>query len=464
MNNLFIFNSDFRLRDNPALYHAAANAKTLTALFIHNQKKWQSHCESDLKIAFQIEHLKVLKTKLDELNISLKVIQANGIDEENQKIIEFVKKNDIQEVFVNKEYGFNENKRDQNLEKDLTKINAKLNLLDSSIFMPNTIKTQSETFFKVFTPYSKAFRSKLLTNEIKVLGLPKKQKNKIQKSDEIEDIFLRPERKNILELYSVGEDHALNMLDEFIDKKILQYKEKRDFPAIEGTSSLSPYLSSGILSSRQCLFKVFEKFSEVEDGVKTWVNEIIWREFYKYILFHNQRVSKNLSFSEKYDDFPWSENQDHFNAWSTGKTGVPIIDAAMTQLNLTGWMHNRLRMIVAMYLSKNLLIDWRKGEKYFMENLIDADFASNNGGWQWSASTGVDAAPYFRIFNPITQSERFDKKGDFIKKWLPELSSAKNIHDPSSDDRNVLGYSSHLVDLKESRKKAIEKFSSFSKK
>ena len=213
----------------------------------------------------------------------------------------------------------------------------------------------------------------------------------------------------------------------------------------------------------ECLFEVFEKFSEEEEGVKTWVNEIIWREFYKYILFHNPRVSKNLSFSEKYDDFPWSENQDHFIAWSKGETGVPIIDAAMRQLNSTGWMHNRLRMIVAMYLSKNLLIDWRKGEKYFMQNLIDGDFASNNGGWQWSASTGVDAAPYFRIFNPITQSEKFDKKGDFIKKWVPEISSVKNIHDPSPDERNDLGYSNHLVDLKESRKRAIEAFSDFSK-
>ena len=161
----------------------------------------------------------------------------------------------------------------------------------------------------------------------------------------------------------------MSKLEEFIDHKILNYKENRDFPAIEGTSSLSPYLSSGILSSSQCLLKVFEKFSENEIGVKTWVTEIIWREFYKYILFHNPRVSKNLSFSEKYDEFPWSDNEDHFISWSKGETGVPIIDAAMRQLNNTGWMHNRLRMIVAMYLSKNLLIDWRKGE--VLKNLID---------------------------------------------------------------------------------------------
>ena len=463
MTNLFIFNTDFRVRDNPALFYAAENGESLVAMFIHNPKKWESHNESDLKIAFQIDNLKNISRKFAELNISLKVIHAEGIDEENKKIIEYIKNNNINEVFINKEYGINEINRDQNLEKELVSLNKKLNSFDSSVFLPESIKTQSDTFFKVFTPFSRAFRSKLLVNKLEVLGLPKKQKKKTQESDEVENISLNEERKKILDLYRVGEEYALDKLDEFIDQKILVYKEKRDFPAIDGTSSLSPYLSSGILSSRQCLFKVFEKLSEEEEGIKTWVNEIIWREFYKYILFHNPRVSKNLSFSEKYDEFPWSDNQDHFIAWSNGKTGVPIIDSAMRQLNSTGWMHNRLRMLVAMYLSKNLLIDWRKGEKYFMQNLIDGDFASNNGGWQWSASTGVDAAPYFRIFNPITQSEKFDKKGDFIKNWIPEISSVKNIHNPSTDERNVLGYSNHLVDLKESRKKAIEAFSNFSK-
>ena len=463
MTNLFIFNSDFRLRDNPALFHAAENADSLVALFIHNHKKWQSHNESDLKIAFQIENLKSISKELAEFNISLKVIHAEGIGEETKKIIEFINNNNINEVFVNKEYGINEINRDQNLEKELVNLNKKFNVFDSSVFLPDSIKTQSDTFFKVFTPFSKAFRSKLLTKKIEVLGLPKKQRKKTLESDEVKNISLKAERKNILELYRVGEEYALDKLDKFIDQKILTYKEKRDFPSIDGTSSLSPYISSGVLSSKQCLYEVFKKLSEEEEGVKTWVNEIIWREFYKYILFHNSRVSKNLSFSEKYDDFPWLNNENHFIAWSKGETGVPIIDAAMRQLNKTGWMHNRLRMIVAMYLSKNLLIDWRKGEEYFMKNLIDGDFASNNGGWQWSASTGVDAAPYFRIFNPITQSEKFDKEGNFIKKWLPELKSIKNIHNPSTEERKETGYSEHLVDLKQSRKQAIEVFSNFSK-
>ena len=463
MNSLFIFNSDLRLRNNPALSNASLKGSSLTTLFIFNPKKWNNHNESNLKIAFQIEHLKELSEKLKNLNIPLKLINADGIEDESKKIIDFVKKNEIQEVFINKEYGVNEMQRDETLQKDLERMNKKLNIYDSSIFHPDSIKTQSDTFFKVFTPFSRAFRSKLMSKKIEVSELPKRQEHAISVSDKIESFKLDKNDQEIFNQYEIGEEKALEKLENFIDDKILNYKKNRDFPALDGTSALSPYLSSGILSSGQCIFYVFQKYSEDEIGVKTWINEIIWREFYKYILFHNPRVSKNLSFSEKYDKFPWLNNEDSFISWSKGETGVPIIDAAMRQLNATGWMHNRLRMIVAMYLTKNLLIDWRKGEKYFMNKLIDGDFASNNGGWQWSASTGVDAAPYFRIFNPITQSEKFDKEGTFIKKWIPEIAAAKNIHDPSTEERREMGYSYHLVDLKESRKEAIEKFSSFSK-
>ena len=463
MNSLFIFNSDLRLRNNPALSNASLKGSSLTTLFIFNPKKWNNHNESNLKIAFQIEHLKELSEKLKNLNIPLKLINADGIEDESKKIIDFVKKNEIQEVFINKEYGVNEMQRDETLQKDLERMNKKLNIYDSSIFHPDSVKTQSDTFFKVFTPFSRAFRSKLMSKKIEVSELPKRQEHAISVSDKIESFKLDKNDQEIFNQYEIGEEKALEKLENFIDHKILNYKENRDFPSLDGTSALSPYLSSGILSSGQCIIYVFQRLSEDEIGVKTWINEIIWREFYKYILFHNPRVSKNHSFSEKYDKFPWLNNEDSFISWSKGQTGVPIIDAAMRQLNATGWMHNRLRMIVAMYLTKNLLIDWRKGEKYFMNKLIDGDFASNNGGWQWSASTGVDAAPYFRIFNPITQSEKFDKEGTFIKKWIPEIAAAKNIHDPSTEERKEMGYSYHLVDLKESRKEAIEAFSSLSK-
>ena len=196
-------------------------------------------------------------------------------------------------------------------------------------------------------------------------------------------------------------------------------------------------------------------------GEYSWFNEIIWREFYKYIIFHYPRVSMRKSFNEKYDQVKWRDDEEDFVAWTKGETGFPIIDAAMKQLLNTGWMHNRLRMIVAMFLSKNLLIDWKRGEEFFMQNLIDGDHASNIGGWQWSASTGVDAAPYFRIFNPITQSEKFDKEGLFLKHYLPNLESlsSKEIHNPDIKLRKELNYPMPITDLSSSRKRAIEVFS-----
>ena len=208
MTNLFIFNTDFRLRDNPALFHASQNGKALIAIFINNPKKWADHNESNIKIAFQIEHLKKLTKELDELNISLKVIHAEGISDENQKIIKFVKDNEIKEIFINKEYGFNETQRNLNLERDLKAINKKLNMFDPSVFTPESIKTQSNTFFKVFTPFSKAFRSKLMTKKIEVLGLPKRQINKIQNSDTVKNIDLTENQKSILKLYPIGEETA----------------------------------------------------------------------------------------------------------------------------------------------------------------------------------------------------------------------------------------------------------------
>ena len=269
-------------------------------------------------------------------------------------------------------------------------------------------------------------------------------------------------KKNALKLYEPGEKAAIEILENFFENKISDYKVARDFPAQDSTSKLSVYLSSGIISAKKCVSKLLE-ISEDSPGTGeySWFNEIIWREFYKYIIFHYPRVSMRKSFNEKYDQVKWRDDEEDFVAWTKGETGFPIIDAAMKQLLNTGWMHNRLRMIVAMFLSKNLLIDWKRGEEFFMQNLIDGDHASNVGGWQWSASTGVDAAPYFRIFNPITQSEKFDKEGLFLKHYLPNLESLskKEIHNPDIELRKELNYPMPITDLSSSRKRAIEVFS-----
>ena len=194
---------------------------------------------------------------------------------------------------------------------------------------------------------------------------------------------------------------------------------------------------------------------------EVWLNELLWREFYQQLMFDFPKLSRHQPFQDQTKTIPWKDNDAHFEAWTQGQTGIPIVDAAMRQLKATGWMHNRVRMICAMFLTKNLLIDWRKGEQWFMQHLIDGDFAANNGGWQWSASTGTDAAPYFRIFNPVSQSEKFDPDGKFLREWLPELKHLDNtqIHEPyASKQISKLNYPKPIVDLKASRAEAIEVF------
>ena len=462
MANLFIFSNDLRLEDNAALYNASLSKNGLEALFLFNKDKWQLHYESPLKIKFQLNNLEKIKEELNNLNINLRVLSPK-LDDENKLILEEALKINASKVFINSEYGFNEKQRDENLRKLLADNRIDLIEFDSSIINPKKIVTGAGTYFKVFTPYSRSFREELNKEYLQCFPAPVKQQTKIGDSDEIPNFVLENAlKKNALKLYEPGEKAAIEILENFFENKISDYKVARDFPAQDSTSKLSVYLSSGIISAKKCVSKLLE-ISEDSPGTGeySWFNEIIWREFYKYIIFHYPRVSMRKSFNEKYDQVIWRDDEEDFIAWTKGETGFPIIDAAMKQLLNTGWMHNRLRMIVAMFLSKNLLIDWKRGEEFFMQNLIDGDHASNVGGWQWSASTGVDAAPYFRIFNPITQSEKFDKEGLFLKHYLPNLEglSSKEIHNPDIELRKELNYPMPITDLSSSRKRAIEVFS-----
>jgi len=261
-------------------------------------------------------------------------------------------------------------------------------------------------------------------------------------------------------LWPAGEKQADQRLDKFITEKLFDYDKQRDFPAITGTSRLSPYLAAGMISARQCFqAALIENKQQLDSGNKgalTWMSELIWREFYKTILMAAPRVSMNRPYKISADKIKWDFNQKQFDAWKEGRTGYPLIDAAMRQLKQTGWMHNRLRMIVAMFLVKNLFFDWRLGETYFMSQLIDGDLAANNGGWQWCASTGTDAAPYFRIFNPITQSKRFDPEGTFIRQYCPELSLLDNkvIHEPYRKPI-FLNYPKPIIELNTKRSKVL---------
>ena len=270
------------------------------------------------------------------------------------------------------------------------------------------------------------------------------------------------------DLWPAGEDEAHERLARFTSEQIHYYQDERDLPAKPGTSQLSTYLAAGVLSPRQCLHAALGsnngEFESGSPGVFTWVNELLWREFYKHVLVGFPRVSRHRAFKPETEYLPWRNAPTELAAWQEGRTGVPIVDAAIRQLLATGWMHNRLRMVVAMFLTKNLLIDWREGERFFMRHLIDGDLAANNGGWQWSASTGTDSVPYFRIFNPLSQSERFDPEGQFIKHWLPELAALnkKEVHNPASAGGlfGVADYPAPIVDLKKSRERALSAFKS----
>jgi len=263
-----------------------------------------------------------------------------------------------------------------------------------------------------------------------------------------------------------GEAAARETLRRFMRGPLLRYGEARDFPATEGTSQLSPHLRAGTIGIRTVLAQLGQARSKAEtptqrESCDVFLSELIWREFYQQVLFNFPHVTKG-AFRPEYDRLAWSGNEGHFQAWCAGRTGYPIVDAAMRCLNATGWMHNRLRMIVAMFLTKDLLTHWQSGERYFMRQLVDGDLAANNGGWQWSAGTGTDAAPYFRIFNPVAQGERFDPAGDFVRRWVPELAVLPRelIHRPWEDAAvaRQLRYPRRIVMHEDQRPKCLAMF------
>ena len=471
---LIWFRQDLRVRDHAALWHACQQGPSI-GLVILSPEQWKQHDDAPIKINFYLRQLKELQKELAALHIPL-VIQVIPNWKDIAKFIsDFSQKYNIENVYANIEMGVNELKRDKTVQDSLNKGSKELFLFhDRTIFPLRSIRNKSEQPYQVFSAFKKACYAKLDTSGLpQCYPLPHKQKKisstfldeKNTDLSEIEKLFYSSISKEQQDLWPVGESYALEQLDEFIKDSVSHYKVERDFPHVEGSSKLSPYLNIGILSIRQCLQALFRaqhgNFHLVDEGQQTWLDELIWREFYQHILFDFPYVSKHLPFKKDTQKIKWNHNPEHLKAWQTGQTGIPIVDAGMRQLLETGWMHNRVRMITAMFLCKNLLIDWRIGEQWFMQHLIDGDLAANNGGWQWCASTGTDAVPYFRIFNPVSQSQKFDPNGDYIRKWVKELAHLdnKSIHEPYLSKTSLrLNYPKPIVDLKESRIKAIETF------
>jgi deoxyribodipyrimidine photo-lyase len=472
MNSLVWFRRDLRVHDNKALHSAAASVGSgghVVGLFVITPKQWKQHDDADVKVAFWMENLRCLSAELQKLNIPLRIEVCDAFAEVPDVIESVCKSFDCGDVFFNREYEVNEVARDDAVIERCRSLSIEVSRFhDRVVVPPREIKTKQENFYSVFTPYRKVWDRKA-EDFAKVLPKPKKQaQGDIESSsvpDQIDGFDLQAGRPD---LYPAGEAEADKRLKAFA-KRIDGYNENRDLPAVEGTSSLSAYLAAGVVSPRQCLALAQKaiKASEGEnEGATVWVSELTWRDFYAHVLVGFPRVSKHLPFKEKTNGIDWRANQDDFEAWKEGRTGYPIVDAGMRQLNQTGWMHNRLRMVTAMFLTKNLLIDWRLGERYFMQKLIDGDLAANNGGWQWSASTGTDSVPYFRIFNPFSQSKRFDSDGEFIKQMCPELEPipAKALHDikklSAAIQKYDVDYPDFVVDYSEGRQRALAAFKS----
>jgi deoxyribodipyrimidine photo-lyase len=458
------FRNDLRADDNSALIQAM-NAGPAVAVYIATPAQWQMHDDAPIKIDFWRRNLQELESSLQAMNVPLYYFQLDSYAEVPALIENILKNWGIAALHCNAEYPVNECVRDDAVKAVCTNNSTTFHIYeDQCLLPPDFVLTAEGNPFKVFTPFAKKSRLILESSgPVKSYGINisesaekfQKELTALDSQCGLDDIDWPQAEPEWQQLWPAGEKAAKQCLDEFIESKIDNYKEARDIPSLNGTSTLSPYLTSGVISVRAC-WEAAESIKQ-NSSAATWRNELLWRDFYKYVLYHYPYVCKHQPWNSQYKSIPWRENEEEFERWCKGETGFPIIDAAMKQLLQTGWMHNRLRMVVAMFLSKNLLIDWRWGERWFMQHLIDGDFAANNGGWQWSASTGTDAAPYFRLFNPIRQSERFDARGEFIKHFIPELKQEtdKSIHDPAKISTD---YFAPMVDLQFSRERCLAAF------
>ena len=471
MRPLVWFRQDLRVRDNTALIEACAVADAgVVGVFVVTPGQWKlRHDWGWPKTDFTLRNVGALSRALEKLNIALRIIVVDEFSGIPSALLELAETENCDALYFNREYEINELDRD-NAVTDVFEERGRTvhTFTDLTLVEPGEIRTKEGNWYSVFTPFKKNVLARW--NECGVpelVGTAKKQGKMVGVPDEVPGSLdeygnAAPFRTD---LWETGEAAASERLTCFCAERIDSYKDLRDAPAVNGTSTISPYLAAGVLSPRQCLHAAMDANASAFDGESAgavcWISEILWREFYKHFVVGFPHVVKRRPFKLDTESLAWNENDEHLEAWKQGQTGYPIVDAAMRQLNQTGWMHNRLRMIVAMFLTKDLFLDWRLGEAYFAQKLVDYDFASNNGGWQWSASTGADAAPYFRIYNPASQSKRHDPDGEFIKRFVPELAdvSAKQIHEPHAGGGLFAGgYPAPIVNHTAARDHAIAAF------
>ncbi|ORY55832.1 DNA photolyase, FAD-binding/Cryptochrome [Pseudomassariella vexata] len=478
------FKMDLRTHDNRALSLASEKAKDagvpLIGLYVVSPQDFEAHLTAPVRVDFVMRTLQVLKHDLAKLNVPLHVETVEKRKEIPKRILEFLDEWGANHMFANMEYEVDELRREAKMVHLCAERGIAFEVVhDTCVVPPGALQSGSGKQYSVYSPWFRAWLAHIHTNPdlLTLFKAPPtfspaaRAKVAVLFDCEMPQV---PESKRLSEedaqrlhaFWPAGEHEAMDRLEKFCQEKIGKYHQRRNVPSEAGTSSLSVHLATGTLSARTAVLYArnrnkVKKLDAGIEGVQTWISEVAWRDFYKHVLVNWPYVCMNKPFKPEYSNITWSYNASHFAAWSQGRTGFPVIDAAMRQMAHMGWMHNRCRMIVASFLAKDLLIDWRMGERFFMENLIDGDFASNNGGWGFSASVGVDPQPYFRIFNPLLQSEKFDPNGEYIKKWIPELKGMTNkeVHDPygrgAGAKARKAGYPERIVEHKDARARAL---------
>lgn len=421
--SIFWFRRDLRLHDNKGLAKALQGPYPVLPVFIFDTNILEKlDNRQDARITFIYDQLRMLQEQIRKAGSSLLVKHGNPLDIYKQLSNEFT----IEAVYTNHDYEPYAKKRDSEVQQYLhTKGIRFHSFKDQVIFEGTEICSGAGTPYKVFTPYSKTWLKTLRPDHLK----PHLTEHAFSNFQQLTEADPFPS------LLSLGFKRSLLPIPSKLwpEEKIKAYHKMRDYPDKDATTRLGIHLRHGTISIREAVAKA-------QSLNTTFLTELIWREFYMMILDHNPHVTEQ-AFKAKYDRIPWQNKEEDFMKWCEGKTGIPMVDAGMRQLNESGFMHNRVRMITASFLCKNLLIDWRWGEAWFAEKLLDYELASNNGGWQWAAGSGVDAQPYFRVFNPESQANKFDREYHYIRKWIPEFGTS--------------GYPEPMVDLKESRAKAI---------
>ncbi len=465
---------DLRVRDNTALHEAARASKGgVVALWVTSAKTWRAHDDAAVKVDFWLRNLKALSTELSPRNIALRVVDAPTDAHVPEAVLRELRACGCDALYWNREYEVDEARRDERTRLRCEAAGIAVHAFHDRVAVPpGEVRTDEGNYYTVFTPFRKRWYATVEKRGWKVLPPPDVQPVTGVASSPLPDRvegFASPVDPS---LWPAGEGFALSRLAHFAHASMPKYDARRDLPSIDGTSALSPYLAAGVLSVRQCL----DAAAKLNDGrvdvghagPVTWVSELAWRDFYQHVLVGFRRVSMGRAFKPETERVRWLRDPDGFARWCEGRTGYPIVDAAMRQLRATGWMHNRMRMVTAMFLTKDLLVDWREGERFFMRNLVDGDLGANNGGWQWSASTGTDAQPYFRVFNPSSQSKRYDPDGAYIRRFVPELASVSTaaLHAPeklSAEHRRMTGYPQRVVDHDAARLRAIAAFKDLSR-